>query len=103
VGPLCFVRAIPIKRERAAGKRLYSPGYWPASVAPRPARIHEGALLFVTDISFTYGDSPYKRDWGGRMPEGPRLSRAAVSAPHLIPHHETFSTSIQPPYSSTKG
>jgi hypothetical protein len=24
-------------------------------------------------------------------------------SPRIIPHHETFSTTIQPPYSSTKG
>jgi hypothetical protein len=45
---------------------------------PAPARIYEGALLFVTDISFNYRGSPYKGDWRGRMTEGPRLSRPAA-------------------------
>jgi hypothetical protein len=30
----------------------------------RPAWIHEGALLFVTEICFTYRDDPYKRELG---------------------------------------
>jgi hypothetical protein len=30
-------------------------------------------------------------------------ARAAGSAAQVIPHHETFSTTIQPPYNSTKG
>jgi hypothetical protein len=40
-----------------------------------PVWIHEGALLFVTDISDNYRDSPYKGDWRGSMTDGPRLSR----------------------------
>jgi hypothetical protein len=37
--------------------------------------INEGALLFDTVICCTYRDYPYKREWGGIMTEGPRLSR----------------------------
>jgi hypothetical protein len=42
---------------------------------------------------------------GGRAPGSrrPRGDRPDGAAADLIPHHETFSTAIQPPYSSTKG
>ena len=43
----------------------------------RPVWIYEGAILFVTDISCNYRDSPHKGDWRGTMTEGPRLSRPA--------------------------
>jgi hypothetical protein len=36
-------------------------------------------MLFVTDISCHYRDSPYKGDWRGRITEDPRLSRPWVS------------------------
>jgi hypothetical protein len=35
----------------------------------------EGSLSFVTGICCTYMDYPYKRELGGKMMEGPRLSR----------------------------
>jgi hypothetical protein len=37
--------------------------------------VDEGARLFVTAIRSSYRDYPHKREWGGRMTEGPRLSR----------------------------
>ena len=40
-----------------------------------PARIYEGALLFVTEISCNHRDSLYKGYWRGTITEGPRLSR----------------------------
>jgi hypothetical protein len=32
-----------------------------------------------------------------------RMADGRSKVEHLIPHHETVSTTIQPPYSSTKG
>jgi hypothetical protein len=36
-------------------------------------------------------------------PAAAAAAEAARDVEHLIPHHETFSTIIQPPYRSTKG
>ena len=41
----------------------------------RGLRTYEGAPPFAADDRCTYGDYPYKREWGGRMTKGPRLSR----------------------------
>jgi hypothetical protein len=40
-----------------------------------PARVYEGALSFAIHICCTYRNSTYKREWGGIMAKGPRLSR----------------------------
>ena len=57
--------------ERAVGQQR-----GPAErLGARGLRLYEGALLFITEISCNYGDSPYKGDWRRSMTEGPRLSR----------------------------
>jgi hypothetical protein len=43
----------------------------------RPARVYEGALLFVADISCTYRDSPYKGEWGRDNDRRPSSKQAA--------------------------
>ena len=46
--------------------------------------IYEGALLFFTGVSCTYGDSPYKRDWGGAMARRPSSKPAGQPAARVL-------------------
>ena len=73
-----FQASGPENSKRIAPARPSAPlrHRWRAA-APRGLCTDEGALSFVTGMCCIYRDSLYKREWGGRMKEGPRLSRPA--------------------------
>jgi hypothetical protein len=77
------------------------------------AGFDEGILSLCRPISLLYGESQYVQQISVTNDRAPSYENRPATRPTrgcsprggrcLIPHHETFSTIIQPPYSSTKG